>query len=111
MSGQLILLFLFQAGLALAFTWFIARVLLGDAAGEARARLRRVLERFRLAVLALALVLPVVLFAVYARSLPEDQPVTLALWPAGWLLLILAGVAGGLTLALRARPGAGDRRS
>ena len=110
MSGQLILLFLFQAGLALAFTWFISRVLIGDAAGEARERLQRVLCRARLAVLALAALLPAVLFAVYARSLPEDQPLALALWPALWMLLILTGVAAGLTLALRARAGKEERQ-
>lgn len=100
MSVHLIFLFLFQGGLAFAFTYFIARVLLGGADQDG-SRMAGGIRKIRLVVLGSALVLPLAMFAAYYKSLPEDASTSLALWPAAWILVILLAVVAALSLALQ----------
>ncbi len=104
MSVHLIFLFLFQGGLAFAFSYFIARVLVDGAVGESRSSMLRGICKIRLVVVISSVVLPLVMFAAYYKSLPEDASVSLALWPAAWILVILLSVVAALTLAMQ-RPG------
>jgi hypothetical protein len=47
------------------------------------------------------------LFAAYYKSLPEGKPVSLAVWPGVWMLIILLAVILALTVAMRGKPGPG----
>lgn len=101
MPSHLIFLFLFQSGLAFAFSYFIARILLGGSSEDNLPKLLRGIRLIRLLVLAFCVVLPPVMFAAYFKSLPEGKPASLALWPAAWIFLILLAVVLALTIAIR----------
>ncbi|HSH10012.1 MAG TPA: hypothetical protein VK995_06460 [Oceanipulchritudo sp.] len=100
MGVHLIFLFLFQGGLAFAFTYFIARILLGGSEGEGRKRMIGGMRKIRLIVFAMAVILTPSMFFAYYKSLPEGQPVSLAVWPAVWILVILLAVILALQIAL-----------
>jgi hypothetical protein len=107
MPVHLIFLFLFQSSLAFAFSYFIARIILSGSKDSTRQRVERGLRVIRRIVVALALVLPFLMFIAYYQSLPEGQPTSLAVWPAAWIFMILAAVAIAITIAL-ARPSKGE---
>ena len=104
MPFHLIFLFLFQSGLALAFTYFISRVLLGSAEGENPERVKAGMRKVSIGVGVLMIFLPVVMFFAYFKSLPEGKSFTLALWPALWIFMILLGIVLGIVLALVRKP-------
>lgn len=104
MSFHLIFLFLFQSGLAFAFSYFIARVLLGPDGEEARSKMLGGMRKVRAGTAVLTAVLPVVLFAAYHKSLPEGKPATLAVWPAVWIFMILLAVVLAITVAINRKP-------
>jgi hypothetical protein len=101
MPVHLIFLFLFQSGLAFAFSYFIARIVLSGARESSREGLLRGIRMVRLIVGGLCLILPVLMFVAYYQSLPEGKPASLALWPAAWIFMILGAVVAALTLAMR----------
>ena len=105
MSAHLIFLFIFQSGLAFAFSFFITRVLLGGNEGESRESLLVGIRKIRLVVLASAVLLPPAMFLAYYKSLPEGESISLAIWPAVWILMILLAVIGALSLAMQRKPG------
>jgi cytochrome bd-type quinol oxidase subunit 2 len=100
MPVHLLFLFLLQSGLAFAFSFFIARILLNGSKAEGRDKLLAAIRIVRKVVAALALILSPALFFAYYNSLPEGQSAVLALWPAVWIFLILAAVVLALTLAI-----------
>jgi len=100
MGVHLIFLFLFQGGLAFAFTYFIARILLGGGDSEARERIIGGMRKIQLIVAALAVIMTPAMFFAYFKSLPEGQPVSLAIWPAVWILIILLAVILALQIAM-----------
>lgn len=102
MPVHLIFLFLFQSGLAFAFTYFIARLVVSGDEPEARQRILRGLRIVRRIVMGFAVVLPPILFFAYYQSLPEGAAASIAVWPAAWILMILAAVL--LALLLAGRP-------
>ena len=104
MSFHLLFLFVFQGAIAFAFTYVIARVLLGGIDGEARRGMLKGMARIRLLILVCALILPAAMFAAYFKSLPEGQPTSVALLPAIWILLILLALLGALSLAMWQKP-------
>lgn len=99
MPIHLIFLFLFQSGLAFAFSYFIARVLLNGSQPENLDTFLRGLRFVRNLVMAICLVLPPVVFLAYFKSLPEDKSASVALWPAAWVFVILAAVVAALSIA------------
>jgi hypothetical protein len=103
MSANLIFLFLFQSGLAFAFSYFITRILLGGHEGDSVDSMKAGIKKVRWVVVASALVLPAAMFVAYFKSLPEGQSIALAIWPAVWILMILLAVILALTLAMRKR--------
>lgn len=107
MSFHLIFLFAFQSGLAFAFSYFISRILLGGLEGAGRDSMLRGMRKMRLIAAAFAVLLPVVMFIAYYKSLPEGQPVSLAVWPAVWIFMILAAVVLAMTLAMARKAGGG----
>ena len=109
MSFHLIFLFLFQSGLAFAFSYFIARILLGSNEAEGRGRMLAGMRKVRIGVLLMALVLPPVMFAAYYKSLPEGKSVSLAVWPAAWIGMILLAVVIALSIAMARKPGGETR--
>jgi hypothetical protein len=100
MTSHLLFLFLFQGGIAFAFTYFIARVLLDGLAGEARDRMLKGMGKVRLLMIACALFFPAAMFGAYYKSLPEGESTGLALLPALWILVIMLALVAGLTLAM-----------
>ncbi len=104
MGVHLIFLFLFQSGLAFAFSFFIARIMLGGNKGEARESLKRGIRKIQWIVGGVALVLTPAIFFAYLESLPEGQPVSMAVWPAVWILMILAAIVLALGLAVLKKP-------
>lgn len=101
MPVHLIFLFLFQSGLAFAFSYFIVKVLLDGAPDPASSTLPKGVRLVRNGALGTALILSPLMFFAYFKSLPEGKPATLAVWPAAWIFLILVAVAGALETALR----------
>ena len=104
MGPDLIFLFLFQSGLAFAFSYFIARIMIGNSVGESRQRMVRAMRKIQWIAAALALFMAPAMFFAYLKSLPEGQPVSLAVWPAVWILMILLAVIVALGLASRKKP-------
>ncbi|MFO7723965.1 MAG: hypothetical protein R6V45_00330 [Oceanipulchritudo sp.] len=100
MPVHLIFLFLFQSGLAFAFSYFIARIVLGGVDKEAPEGIKRGIRIIRRIACGACLILPPLMFLAYFQSLPEGQPAALAVWPAAWILMILAAVVLALTIAL-----------
>jgi len=100
MPVHLIFLFLFQSGLAFAFSFFIAKVLLDGVADPASSSLPGGIRLVRNGALGLAVVLAPLMYVAYYNSLPEGKPATLAAWPAAWIFMILAAVAAALETAL-----------
>ena len=49
----------------------------------------------------LSLILPVALFAAYYGSLPEGEPIALAIWPAAWMASILLSLILSMSLAMQ----------
>ena len=103
MSVHLLFLFIFQSGLAFAFSYFIARVLLGDLQGLSRERMISGIRKIRLVTAAFAILLPLAMFVAYKKSLAEGESVALAIWPAVWIFMILASVILALSFAMRPR--------
>jgi hypothetical protein len=101
MPVHLIFLFIFQGGLAFIFTYVLASVLLKTRDTESRDRAISGIRKIRLIILASAVILPPAMFAAYYGSLPEGKSYTVALWPAGWILVILLAVITALTIAIR----------
>jgi cytochrome bd-type quinol oxidase subunit 2 len=108
MPIHLIFLFLFQSGLAFAFSYFMASILLGSNEGEDRERMLSGMRKVMIGVAVLAIALPPVMFTAYFKSLPEGQPTNLAVWPAAWIFMILLAVLLALTVATSRRPRGGD---
>ena len=106
MSAHLIFLFLFQSGLAFAFSYFITRILLGGNEGTARESMLAGMRKIRLVVAAFAIILPLAMFVAYLKSLPEGKSLSLAVWPAVWIFMILAAVILALSLAMARKPDA-----
>ena len=104
MPVHLIFLFLFQSGLAFAFSYFIARILLGSNEAEARAQMLAGMRKVRLGVAVMAVGLPPVMFAAYYKSLPDGKSASLALWPAAWIFMILLAVVLALSVAMWRMP-------
>lgn len=100
MSFHLIFLFLFQSGLAFAFSYFIAKIVVSGCGEEALPGLRRGLRWIALIVLTCAIALPPVMFYAYYKALPEGKPASIALWPAVWIFMILGAVVLALTLVI-----------
>jgi hypothetical protein len=100
MSPQLIILFAFQAALAFAITWAIARLVLASGAP-------RYLRLVRNLLFGLALVLTPAIAVLYLRSLPPEGTRLTALLPALWVGLMLLAPALAMSLALL---GAGRRK-
>lgn len=101
MPVHLVFLFLFQSGLAFAFTFFIGRVILGGSTAESAERIKSGMRKMRLLALLLAVLLAPVFFIAYYKSLPEGKSWTLAAWPAAWIFMILFAVVIALTLVIR----------
>jgi len=101
MSGHLILLFLFRAGLTGAFTFFLTRVVVAGSRGPARQRTLRGVERARNAAAGAALLIPLLMFIAFWKSLPEGEQLITAVLPAVWIFMILLAVVLGLTFAIR----------
>ncbi|MEX0326059.1 MAG: hypothetical protein AB3N33_08235 [Puniceicoccaceae bacterium] len=104
MSAHLIFLFLFQSGLAFAFSYFITRILLGGNEGSSRESMLTGIRKIRLVVAAFTVILPLAMFFAYMKSLPEGKSLSLAVWPAVWIFMILAAVILALTMAMRSKP-------
>lgn len=102
MPAHLLFLFIFQSGLAFAFTWFIARVILSGSTEEGRLALQSGMRKVRLIVVILTCVLTPAFFFAYLKSLPEGKSWTLAAWPAAWICMILLSVVIALSLVIRA---------
>ena len=105
MGPHLIFLFLFQSGLAFAFSYFIARIMIGNNEGESRLKMLRGIRKIQWIAAALALFMAPAMFFAYLKSLPDGQPVSLAVWPAVWILMILLAVIVALGMASRKKPG------
>lgn len=103
MSAHLIFLFLFQGGIAFGFSYFIVRVMMGGLGDHARKRMVAAIRKIRLLILGTAVIFPLAMFSAYYKSLPEEQPISLAIWPAIWILVILLALAGGLSMGMRYR--------
>ena len=101
MPVHLIFLFLFQSGLAFAFSYFISRIVLGGGDKEPPEGIQRGLRTIRLIAVGASLILPPLMFIAYFQSLPEGKSTALALWPAAWIFMILAAVVLALSIALR----------
>ncbi|HKJ91451.1 MAG TPA: hypothetical protein VJ960_09990 [Oceanipulchritudo sp.] len=101
MPVHLIFLFLFQSGLAFAFSYFIARIVLGGSEKDPPERIKRGIRTVRRIAAGACLILPPLMFIAYFQSLPEGKPTALAIWPAAWILMILAAVVLALSIALR----------
>ena len=99
MPIHLIFLFLFQGGLAFAFSYFIARILIGGREDSSRDELLKGLDKIRNVVLVFTLLLPPVMFFAYFKSLPAGNSVALAIWPAAWIFTILFAIVAALFLA------------
>lgn len=106
MPAHLVFLFLFQSGLAFAFSFFICRLILRGADSARRPSLLRIVRRIRIIFLSAALILPPAMFLAYYKSLPEGEPGSIAAWPAVWMLLILLAVPLALWMAGRKLPDA-----
>ncbi len=104
MSAHLIFLFLFQGGIAFAFSYFIVRVLLGGLDVDGRRRMVAGIRKIRMLILGASILFPLAMFAAYYKSLPAEQPVSLAIWPAVWILVILLALVTGLTWGMRTNP-------
>lgn len=100
MSFHLIFLFLFQSGLAFAFSFFIARIMLSGSDAESLPQLRKILLVVDGITLLACLILPPLMFFAYNKALPEGQPTSIAVWPAVWIFMILAGVVLALSLVI-----------
>lgn len=101
MPAHLVFLFLFQSGLAFAFSYFICRLILRGSTDASRPGLLVIVQRIRRFFLIAALILPPAMFLAYYKSLPEGEPGTIAAWPAVWILLILLAVPTALWFASR----------
>lgn len=101
MSAHLIFLFLFQGGIAFGFSYVIIRVMMGGLKDDSRQRMVAGLGKIRLLILGSAVIFPLAMFSAYYKSLPEGQPVSLAVWPAIWILVILLALVGGITIGMR----------
>lgn len=100
MSFHLIFLFLFQSGLAFAFSFFIARIMLSGSDAESLPRFRKIMTVVGGITLAGCLILPPLMFFAYYKALPEGQPASIAIWPAVWIFMILASVVLALSLVI-----------
>lgn len=100
MSFHLIFLFLFQSGLAFAFSYFIAKIVLNGCDEESLPKLRRGLGIICGLTVVSAIALPPVMFFAYYKALPEGKPANIALWPAVWIFMILAAVVLALSLVI-----------
>ena len=104
MPTYLLFLFLFQGGLAFVFTYFIAILILkGSADGDSQKSLK-VIRKLRNSISIGAILIPLAMFVAFYKSLPEDQPTNVAIWPALWIFVILASVVLALTVAIVRRP-------
>lgn len=100
MSFHLIFLFLFQSGLAFAFSFLIAKIVVSGCEPESLPGLRRGLRWIALLTLACAIALPPVMFFAYYKALPEGKPASIALWPAVRIFMILGAVVLALSLVI-----------
>jgi hypothetical protein len=100
MSFHLIFLFLFQSGLAFAFSYFIAKIVFTGCEPESLPGLRKGMKIIVGITLASCLALPPVMFYAYYKALPEGQPTNVAVWPAVWIFMILAAVVLALSLVI-----------
>jgi len=101
MPIHLIFLFIFQSGLAFAFSYFIARIIVNSSQEDARDGILAGICLVRKIVLGFCVILPPLMFLAYFKSLPEGKSTSLAVWPAAWILMILLAVVLALTLAMR----------
>lgn len=97
----LLLVFLFQSGLACAFTVFIVRLVVrGTPQSECRKTLKG-LRRLRNGMAVFALLLPVLVCGAFLASLPDGEPRSGALWPSLWAGMIMGAVALALAIVTR----------
>ena len=68
---------------------------------QARERTVAGMRKIRLLILGTSVIFPLAMFSAYYKSLPDGQPVSLAIWPAVWILVILMALAGGMTMGMR----------
>jgi hypothetical protein len=103
MSGFLLLLFVFQSGLACAFTFFITRLVLqGGQDGGGAAQRKPLPYGWLLGCGAAAsCIIPLLVFGAFLASLPEDAERSIAVWPAVWVAMIMFGGWTGAALAIR----------
>lgn len=101
MPVHLLFLFLFQSALAFAFSYFIARIIISGSEEDSRESLLCGIRKVRNIALAGSAILPAAMFVAYYNSLPEGQPAAIALWPAGWIFMIMLAVVVALTIAAR----------
>ncbi|NBD39389.1 MAG: hypothetical protein GVY10_12555 [Verrucomicrobia bacterium] len=99
MPAMLLVLFLFQGGLAFAFSYFVCTMVLADEDGFRTAA--GIVRKVRGATVAFSVLFPPLLYFVFLKSLPEDKPASLAFWPALWMLILLLSVALALSIALK----------
>jgi hypothetical protein len=99
MAFPLVIVFLFQAVLAFAFTWFMSNLLLqGEREAEPPIDGFR---RIRSIAVGANLILPSLLFLIYRASLPEGASISPAVIASLWAFLLLLGISSGLSLAIR----------
>lgn len=94
----LLVVFLFQSGLAYAFSYFVCLMVIGEP--ENFHQTRSILLKVRTGVVFLAIIFPSALFLAFWFSLPDDRPVTMAALPALWLFMIITSVGVAITRAL-----------
>lgn len=98
MSGFLLLLFLFQSGLAFAFTLFLVRLICRGTPDEELNKTARGLRWFRNGVAIFSLIIPLLVFLAFWASLPPDAEMMTAVWPAVWIAMILAAITMALAV-------------
>jgi len=99
MPVMLVVLFLFQGGLAFAFSYFVCTMVLADEEGFRTAA--GIVRKVRTATIGFCVLFPPLLYLVFLKSLPADEPTNVAFWPALWMLILLVSVALALTVALK----------
>lgn len=104
MSPFLILLFGFQSALALAFTFFITRLLLKGVTPEEIPATRKRLFWVLVGGGAFVVTIPLLVLLAFIASLPEGESIAIAIWPAVWVAMIMGAAWLGVFGASRCWP-------
>jgi len=100
MPVHLLFLFVFQSGLAFAFTLFIAKILLKGESDAGPLHLIAGMRKLRNIIAVVTLILPPAMFFAYYHSLPDGQSTGVAIWPSAWIFMILLALVLALTVAM-----------